>query len=237
MNKKTQQVILLALLSVMGFSSVANAVPWKFVNPVASKVSVRPKATNKFFKVNFVPPKTGRLTYSVGGAVRDRNLCAADAENAGQIVALVADNALTAQSHPTFMAMVPELNSDKSATLIVKNESESYYETASFTVPAAGGKVAMTLPDSAPALEIGEDYSWFMQIQCGSAFRVEDPIVEGLISRVALDVPVFSSMEESAQFFAEQGIWYDSLAAADLLSADGDSRYWDVLLSSVNIKP
>lgn len=237
-KKQVIQILSLGLLIFSSVGSAANALPWTFKNPrYRSSTPIKSKSTNKFFAANFTPPNNSSLRYTIGGAVRNEDLCAADSLDSGAITALVSSEseALTSKSHPEMFALVPTLSSDKQANLIVKNESESYYQMSSLVIPAEGGKVAMSLPDNVPGLEVGESYSWFLQIQCGVTAQVEDPIVSGVISRVSVDLPEMTQ-EESAEYFAVKGIWYDSLAAANYLAIKGDSRYWDFLLTSVNLE-
>ena len=237
MKNKLKTVLAVSTLLVASGSQAVNAFP-KFRNPaVRTQVSsVSNFSGRKFFTSNFRSPNSSRLRFTIGGAVRSEDLCAIDSENSASITALVSteDMALTTQSHPQLFVELPALSGDKIGDLIIKNESESYYQEVSVNIPAAGGNLAFNLPASAPGLEVGEDYSWFLKVQCGETAQVEDPLVMGTVSRVALDVPEFESVEAKVKYLADAGIWYDTLASANLLSAQGDSRYWDVLVSELD---
>lgn len=240
MNSYSQSLLLGTLMS-LALNNAAQAFPFRFQNPVVKSTvaSIQAKSSNVFFTANFRPPNSNGLRYTIGGAVRNQDLCAADAQSASQITALVSaeESALTSKSHPQMFAVVPQLSSDKKASLIVKNDSESYYEVSSMVIPAEGGNVALSLPSSSPGLQVGEEYRWYLQIQCGETAQVEDPIVEGTISRVALDSVLANSEVDLLAFYTERGLWYDSLAQAKKLSNSGDSRYWDALVDSVRVNP
>ena len=227
---KYKNLALLTIPLLLAGSQAVNAIP-EFINPVGYRSVYASKPNRRFFVANF-RPVSGSLQYTIGGAVRSENACAVNPDD-DNFMAITAENAATTKSHPEFFVSIPELNGDKQGMLIVKNESESYYEEAAVVVPATGGIVGLQLPDSAPPLAEGT-YSWFLQIQCGATPLVEDPSIGGKVERVALNVPAFNSLNDEVEFYASNNIWTDSFSAANALANSGDFRYQDVLLESIS---
>lgn len=214
----------------------ANAFPWKFPK-LNSNIQQRQKSkTHNSFITSFKPPNKGQPKYTVGGATRGDS-CAIERENKREITALVpaADQSLTLQARPSFFAYVSPMNGRKSATLIVKDDNEDYYYSQKLMVPAAGGVIKMTLANNAPPLEVGQNYTWFLRIQCNRSLRPEDPHISASITRVEGNIPSMSK-DELMFFYANSQIWYDSLDSAFELSKSGKNVYWSQLLGNIGME-
>ena len=228
-------LIVLSLIFALAPTS-ANAFPWKFPQlNSSSQQEQKPKDTVGFF-TSFKPPSKGQPKYTVGGATRG-DACAIDREANNEITALVpsANQSVTLKAHPSLFAYVSPLNGEKSATLIVKDQTEDYYYSQQVTVPATGGVIKMTLAENAPPLEVGQNYTWFLRIQCNAHLRPEDPQISAHITRVDGNVPTMSQ-DELMLFYANSQIWYDSLDTAFALSKSGKNIYWSQLLSNIGMK-
>jgi hypothetical protein len=127
------------------------------------------------------------------------------------------------------------MNGEKSATLIVKDETEDYYYSQKLTIPATGGMIKMTLAEDAPSLKVGQTYTWFLRIQCNASLEPEDPQISANITRVEGDIPALDR-EELMSFYADSQLWYDSLNNAFELSQSGKDIYWTQLLSSIGME-
>ena len=235
MNYKTYLIILGLAIAFIPVS--ANAFPEhdssKNSNLPTAKTT---KAANSFnFLAGFKPPDRGQPKYTVGGATRG-NGCAIDLEDRIEMTALVPkkNQSLTLQSHPSLFAYVSPINGNKSATLIIKDETEDYYYSQQLTTPASGGIVKMTLAEDAPQLEINKDYTWFLRIQCNSAPEPEDPQISASIMRVEGDTPNLDR-SDLVLFYAKSQIWYDSLNSAFELSQSGENIYWTQLLNNIDM--
>ena len=122
--------------------------------------------------------------------------------------------------------------------LVVKNKDETYYYSQKHTVPAAGGIIELALNEDAPSLEVGQSYTWFLQIHCDSAPRPEDPYVGASISRVDARVPKTHHQldrDELLAYYASSELWYDSLQSAFELSQSGQDVYWSQLLQNIGM--
>lgn len=228
-------LILIGLITTLIPTSV-NAFPWKLPRLSSNRQQVEKPKTNNSFITTFKPPNKGQPRYTVGGATRGDS-CAIDRENKSEITALVpaANQSLTLQARPSFFAYVSPMDGRKSATLIVKDDNEDYYYSQKLMVPAAGGVIKMTLANNAPPLEAGQNYTWFLRIQCNSRLQPEDPQISASITRVEGNIPSMSK-DELMFFYANSQIWYDSLDSAFELSKSGKNVYWSQLLGNIGME-
>ncbi len=233
--KPQNTLIVLSLIAALA-PTAASAFPWKFPQLNSPSQPEQKSRTTTSFLTTFKPPNKGQPKYTVGGATRGDS-CAIDREDKNELTALVPaiDQSLTLQAHPSFFAYVSPMNEDKSATLIVKDETEDYYSSQKLMVPATGGVIKMTLAEDAPPLEVGQNYTWFLRIQCHGSLQPEDPLISASVTRVEREVPSLSQ-DELIFFYANSEIWYDSLTTAFHLSQSGKNIYWSQLLSNIGME-
>ena len=234
MKIKNTLIVLSSIAALVPTS--ANALPWRFSKSNSNSQQVQKSRTTTSFRTTFRPPNKGQPRHTVGGATRG-DYCTIDREDKNEITALVPaiDQSLTLQARPSFFAYVSPMNGEKSATLIVKDETEDYYYSQKLMVPATGGVIKMTLAEDAPPLEVGQNYTWFLRIQCNAFLQPEDPQISASVTRVERDVPSMSQ-DELVFFYANSEIWYDSLNSAFDLSQSGRSIYWSQLLSNIGME-
>jgi hypothetical protein len=233
--KYKNNLIIFILIATL-FPTSAYAFPEKFLNVNLHSKQAQTIKTTKSVITSFRPPNRSQPKYTVGGAVRG-NTCAIDKEKKSEITALVPaiEQSLTLQERPSFFAYVSPMSSAKSATLIVKDEAEDYYYSQKLTIPATGGAIKMTLSEDAPPLKVGQNYTWFLRIQCSAYLTPEDPQISASITRVEGDISDLDR-EELISFYANSQIWYDSLNSAFELSQSGKDTYWNQLLSSIGME-
>jgi hypothetical protein len=94
-------------------------------------------------------------------------------------------------------------------------------------LPSKPGIVAVRLPPSAPALEIGKRYRWALTLNCASSPNTSDKMqVEGVIVREALSETAKAELAtakgiQKVMIYAENGIWHDALTTlAELRQKD-----------------
>ncbi len=234
MKIKNTLIVLSSIAAL--FPTSVNALPWRFSQSNSNYQQVQKSQTSSSFRTTFRPPNKGQPKHTVGGATRGDS-CTIDREDKNEITALVPaiDQSLTLQAHPSFFAYVSPINGEKSATLIVKDETEDYYYSQKLMIPATGGVIKMTLAEDAPPLEVGQNYTWFLRIQCNAFLQPADPQISASVTRVERDVPSMSQ-DELVFFYANSEIWYDSLNSAFELSQSGRSIYWSQLLSNIGME-
>lgn len=145
---------------------------------------------------------------------------------------------VTTTSHPTFWFYVPyspKLKSD----FVLQNEAEqTIYQTA-VTLSGTPGVVRVSLPSTAPPLEIGNRYHWYFSIYC----QPEQPpvFVDGWIQRNSLNPTLKSRLEKATQrervaLYAANGIWYEALSvAAERRHTEPKDSDWVALLRAVGL--
>jgi hypothetical protein len=127
---------------------------------------------------------------------------------------------LTVSAHPTFLVYVPQTSATVvEFTLLTtkdNNKEEGIYQT---TVKLTGtpGIVRISLPTSAPELEIGKDYKWLVTMACqADGPTVSDPFTEGLVRRIQPDSSL-SQLDQAkpldrVALYAKSGFWYEASA-------------------------
>ncbi|MBE9042050.1 DUF928 domain-containing protein [Oscillatoriales cyanobacterium LEGE 11467] len=181
---------------------------------------------------------------SLGGASRPATQkCQQDTAYPLPMTPLLPDSSrgLTVATHPTFFVYIPPTSAPK-AYFIIKdttNDLEVYQTMLPLTQTA--GVIGIELPDSAPPLEVGKTYRWFVGLLCQPS-QTDLPIVEGNIERIELDseLTVNASLEEQAVSYGASGIWYDTIERVVQLrqqQPDNEmlSRTWWELLDSVGL--
>ncbi|NJL86345.1 MAG: DUF928 domain-containing protein [Leptolyngbyaceae cyanobacterium SM1_1_3] len=165
--------------------------------------------------------------YRIGG-FRRGNTCF----NAGQVMAMVPPTRdaeqvgfrevavdSTLSERPTFLIYVTGLG-DKEAQFTLQNAegTEEIYSTT-FTLPEESGVVAVEVPSTASALEVGESYLWQVAVICNASDRSEDAVVGSWVERNSLET-LQESLNEADATDAELSQAFDSLAQR--LSAAND---------------
>lgn len=150
----------------------------------------------------------------------------------------------TLSERPTFLVYLPASGA-KEAVFSLKDETgKSVYE---MTVPLAdaAGVRAISLPATAPALEVDKPYQWFLALKVDGQLSPSTPYVDGWIQRVAPSADLSAALKqgnelEQAAMLGRNGIWYDCIVALAKLKASQPNdeqlaKEWRELLSSVNL--
>lgn len=152
---------------------------------------------------------------------------------------------LTTKEHPTFWFYVPyELKSIHSAKFSLRNQAkQTVYETP-VTLTGTPGVISVSLPPTAPPLEINKWYQsyLFIDISCAPNAPLEKDSAQGWVKREALTPALKSELDQAttplqrAIAYAKYGIWYEALTAlADLRRTDSKDDDWTKLLQSVGL--
>ncbi|MGF1493146.1 MAG: DUF928 domain-containing protein [Microcoleaceae cyanobacterium] len=207
---------------------------------------------------SFRPPKgRGRPRQSLGAGTRGS--CLTSNEKERPLTALVPENkadpensvGLTLRGHPQFLVYIPESSATMGEFYIGLEEEvdgrrgpqvvlNDVYVTE-IKLPDEPGLISLQLPQEEVGLEVGQTYRWYFSITCDGPDRSGDPTVSGVVHRV--DIPELSrrarltSLLERVSLYAEQGIWYDTLAGLAALrqsNPDDESleQEWQSLLDS-----
>jgi hypothetical protein len=163
---------------------------------------------------------------------------------------------ITTTPHPTLWFYIPYNHATIASLEFVLQDSSKPVKTiyrSEIAPPIAPGIVQMQVPTTAPALEPGKLYEWFLKVrlQCGAPTAAAKPNLQkeeinGWIQRVDLNSTLSAQLNQAtpqqrAALYAQQGIWIDALATlADLrLTTPHDTRLandWHRLLQSVALE-
>lgn len=152
----------------------------------------------------------------------------------------------TTSAHPTLFVNIPDGLPATTAQLTVQNEAgdQELYST-SFTLSGKPGIVGIRIPDTAPALEVGQKYLWQVSVTCDPSKPEDQLFAMSWVERVALDSDLARQVNqatprEKSTLYAEAGIWQDTVSTlAELrLSNPNDpsvAQDWASLMQSVNL--
>lgn len=159
---------------------------------------------------------------------------------------------LTTKSQPSFWFYVPYSLAETPIEFVLQDENNStiyrstaYRSTVLDVGPGATvdqGIVQVTLPETAPALEVGAAYRWFFMAYC----EPDSPsFVEGWIERSPLEPALRAGLDsatprEQTLLYAQNGFWQETLtlAAERYRQNPSNAEYaqdWESLLASVNL--
>lgn len=112
----------------------------------------------------------------------------------------------TISDRPTFLVYAPYTTA-KTAQFTLQNESgnQELYNVK-FQLTGKPGIVAIALPQTGPALQVGQKYVWQVSVACSADDLTNTVVISSWIERV----PPLASHRIAA--LAEQGIWQDAAA-------------------------
>ena len=162
---------------------------------------------------------------------------------------------LTTQGHPSFWFYVPySLETTALEFVLLDGDDNTFYQGRLFQETdgesfSSGfdmndhGIIQITLPDSAPALQPGTTYRWFLLAYC----QHTPDFVEGSIARQSalptdfVDALMIASPREQALFYAQNGNWQETLTLlGEQYRANKTDpeilRDWESLLESADLE-
>lgn len=151
----------------------------------------------------------------------------------------------TLAERPTLLVYLPASGA-KEAVFSLKDEAGKSLYQMSVPLSSEAGVRAITLPEMAPALEVGKNYQWFVALKIDGRLSPSTPYVDGWIQRIEPTAELSAALKqgdalERAAAFGRNGIWYDCVATlASLRASQPNSeviaKEWSELLASVNLK-
>lgn len=201
-------------------------------------------------QATFNPPGKGQPRNTAGGASRDANPCLQATVLSTHCVTPLTpgvNSGLTVAERPTFYLYVPETSAREIFFALKDEDNNHHYQTK---IPVTGGEgavLAFSLPDDAPALEIGTTYRWTFILIDENGLKPDSPGVEGDIRRVEANslnqvgVQPADPTLELAQEYGNAGIWYEMMTTLALLRESNPQdptvmATWTEVLSSVGLE-
>ena len=193
--------------------------------------------------VRFQLPGNGQNPIStISGGSREGELILFDLPKL-QAILPPTNSGKTVANSPTIYVYLPPLGAEQ-VFFSVQDEAGNFsYDTVLAASPD-GGIMAVTIPDTEVQLELDKPYLWyFAPLEASGQLKPNNYAVTGWIRRVDSDVIVDVNTPpiQRAIAYAEEGIWYDTLAIlADAKRAEPDNveyqTEWQDLLAQIDLE-
>jgi hypothetical protein len=189
-------------------------------------------------EVGFLPPGDAAPDHSMGSGTRRAELT--------EIVPLLppAKYGRTMAARPTMLVYVPPTQNPHKVFFSVQDENRQNLYQTTLELSGEGGIIRITLPESAPELEVGKTYAWFFAPVPSAGFlRPDNYGVVGWVKRVepTVEMAAASNAIERATAYGASGVWYDTLnlmAAAQQAQPNNPTlaSEWQDLLEQVGLE-
>ncbi len=220
-------VIFLTASPSMGFSSLPNPQQKKLIDP--QQVSLQfPTVRDRG-----APVTTG------GGGTRGPGAgCVQTKEGELSVNALTpnySNIATTASSNPIFYYYLPATSAQLAEFLITDESDNKVYQTV-FALPTQPGIIRVPVSPSQP-LSADKFYQWSFKIICNPQQRNKDIVLEGTLEYQPLankDLSILSNVTplEKAKFYAQKGLWLDTLDNTAKIRAQSPQDWTELLRSA-----
>jgi hypothetical protein len=142
---------------------------------------------------------------------------------------------------------VPPIPATKAAFSLKDQNNNDIYQT-NLAISDQQGIVSVEIPKDTPPLKVGQTYRWSFGVICNAETNQEPKVVfvTGEIKRTEPDATLTAKLHaakplEQAKIYAENGIWFESLATLAKLrqTQPTDSNLtqeWKQLLESVGLE-
>lgn len=157
---------------------------------------------------------------------------------------------LTTKEHPTFWAYIP----DSSESIISskfslrkwnsENNSQTTVYESELILTNTPGIISVTLPITAPPLEINQWYHFyfFINLECPENGMKQKVAVEGLIKRKQPNTGLKTQLQtatllQQAILYGKNSFWFDMLnTLAKIKETEPKNQQWSEVLSSTGLK-
>ena len=217
------------------------ALPAQAESKLENRSATLPKKV--VFQEDFNPPGSGTPKDTSSGGSRDGLRCS-QKEQSIQPLMPKRNYGLTLEERPAIFVYIPETSARK-IVLAFRDETGEFYERAFLPIATRAGIVSFTLPARESSLAVGKNYQWSLVVVCGETVQPDDPVVRGLVQRIARSPQIDSKLRqktaiEQAMWYYKNGYWYDLLKvmtqAKQLHPNDAKLNIlWHDLLNSVGL--
>lgn len=166
------------------------------------------------------PPPPKNPGSSAPGGRRDPTACPQDADTATTNQELTALSpktkpGFTLAERPTFFVFVPKTSAKTAEFSLRDRKSSGVYRTI-LDLTKTPGFIRFSLPDQAPALEVGQQYLWSFAVICNPNDRIDDRFVTGTVQRITLEPDRLrqiqqASPKEQVSLYQKADVWYDAI--------------------------
>lgn len=186
---------------------------------------LNPVAAESKRAIVFTPPSDSpRPQSSKGGASRSPCLREIADESSSYPQALVPQingesvGGVTYQSHPQLWVYLPANSATKAVVSLREQETQAFHSRFEQPITGKSEAIGIQLPESKQPLSPGKTYEWSVILVCGQQVQPGDPGAYSVIRRESLSAPSQAQLQTEAdaitkaQWYAQQGIWYDLIA-------------------------
>lgn len=113
----------------------------------------------------------------------------------------------TASDRPTLFVYLPSLSAETAQFTLQNEAGTEQIHNTKFKLSGKPGIVGITLPNSVPALQVGQKYFWQVAVACDPDEPTNLTVISSWIERVKL--PTSPDANNRLTMLAEQGIWQD----------------------------
>ncbi|NER00318.1 MAG: DUF928 domain-containing protein [Cyanothece sp. SIO2G6] len=130
---------------------------------------------------------------------------------------------LTTSDRPVFWIYVPYTAAEAPSGIFSLQQGDDAVYEATFSLSSTPGVLGIRLPESAPPLAVGEEYDWFIDINCvaaiGDGTMLSDTpgSLYGLVQRVEMSDDLANDLNQAqtglevVAAYGQHHIWYDWL--------------------------
>jgi hypothetical protein len=115
----------------------------------------------------------------------------------------------TASDRPSFFFHLPAISPTTAQFTLQDESGAQQLYSVKFDVTGQPGVVGIALPESAPALKVGQKYLWQVSVTCDPDDTANNIIVGSWVERVQATT---ATGNDKVAALAEQGIWQDTLS-------------------------
>lgn len=231
-----------SLLSILGSTIALSSVIGAVVPVNAQPNSNRDKNNRESVTIT----NNGLPSHRRDGGTRSSCLV-----NSQEFVALVPDTtvSLTASANPKLYFHVPQTNQSQTIEFILRDRQDRLIYETLIETKGRSGIMSVEIPFSlvAQAKSVGDntDYRWYLSNICNQKKRSQDIVLQGWIERIQLSKITQEKLAElspieQANFYQQQGIWYDALSiAVNQLKTQPENileTQWSELLDQIDLE-
>lgn len=162
------------------------------------------------------PPGQGTPGSTAGGASRPSRSTCLDSDTF-TVLAPRTYLGFTTQARPTFWVYLPSSRAKTLEFSLFDRQRKGIYQTQ-IAIENKSGLVKITLPETAPALNLDQSYNWTVALVCNSKRRTEDWVIGGWIQRKAPTAQFQQRFNlaltdfDRATVYAQSQFWYDAIS-------------------------
>ncbi|MDY7013414.1 MAG: DUF928 domain-containing protein [Cyanobacteriota bacterium] len=195
-------------------------------------------------RTDFIPPSDNAAPQqSAGGS--SRTLSAAALYWGVRALVPQSYYGTTLKERPALLIYLPASNA-KEAVFSVKDENRNLLYQMVVPVSGQEGVVTLQLPETAPPLEVGKNYQWYVALKLDGELTPRSPFVDGWIKRIEASPALAKDLAtenplDVAEALGAHGVWYDCVSTLAALRATRPTDeallgHWQELLGSVGLE-